>query len=680
MGKRKISCLPCRLKKVKCTGEIPCERCRKKKIMDCILPPPGAVGRPPKNCVVKRVNATISLDQTCREFIFEHYAKTSSHIMASPMPPLTSPNWIMEYFFSNHCNRLTQLLNHFRQQYSLNHNQLKKKGQISNANSIQDLIHFFSYKSSGLVDHFIQKVSKIRAIYYTEPKFVVIGLALDDTNSFFDLFSPVSVDPLKSLPTEQGLELIEYFFCLNPQSIIINKTMLIESYWADTLDPLLLSVIYGTAIYTSSLLKNEPLKRWGASNKSERNLFLNYAHTLLQTQEQQPSFDTSPKEALSRFQAIVLLATFEALFGYPKKGVSLLGFAYMMATDLGVFSGDEGPTSSASKIDKELLRMTFWSAYQGTIRGCIELEEIPREILANHSLPLPPVNLYSSVSLRFDLMSGHTRLLKIDNYLVETFYIESVIARLTCRFLHILPYSKGNEAYKKQGFKPTFLLTSLSQKDEITPLGFNYPCKDIRLGLQNILDEYKQFIDASKNTWSQLQEFNFELIYLLYSFALIFLKDEYRSESSFRSYTEGGPILKEKESDYKIKVQAGLKICRSIVEVSLDFLEKTSNYCDDPTFVPKRLLMCCLDISSQLFIYSIKTDPIDTTSRYQLNHILSILWRNDIWIDWPPVRAATRTIESFLKAKMPREQDNHDLFDSSPSNSFLDFLFFDGIC
>jgi hypothetical protein len=361
MGKRKISCLPCRLKKVKCTGEIPCERCRKKKIMDCILPPPGAVGRPPKNGVVKRVHASINLDQTCREFIFENGAKTA--LIKTPLKPTTI--WIMEYFFSNYCNRITQLLAHFRNQYSLNH--VRRKGQIVHAHSIKDLIHLFSFQSSGLVDHFIQKVSKIRAIYYIEPKIVVIGLALDNTNSFFDLFSPISVDPLKSLPTEQGLELIDYFFCLNPHSIIINKTMLIESYWADTVDPLLLSIIYGTTIYISSLLKNEPLKRWGACNKSERNLFLNYAHTLLQQ-----GSNPSPKVTLGQFQAVVILATFESIFGYPKKGTTLLGYAYMMATDLGVFSGDDSQIASPSKIERELLRLTFWSAFQSTIRGCIE--------------------------------------------------------------------------------------------------------------------------------------------------------------------------------------------------------------------------------------------------------------------------------------------------------------------
>jgi hypothetical protein len=281
------------------------------------------------------------------------------------------------------------------------------------------------------------------------------------------------------------------------------------------------------------------------------------------------------------------------------------------------------------------------------------------------------------------MMSAHTRLLKVDNYLVETFYIASVLSRLTCRFLHILPYSRSNESYKKQGYKPTLSLTSISQNDEISPLGFNYPCKDIRLGLHNVLADFKQFIDTTKETWSPLQEFNFELAHHLYSLALLFLKDEYRSESSFRSYTEGAPDPEYGENDYKTKVQTGLDICRLIVEKSLDFLETTSNYYDDPTFVPKRLLMSSLDISSQLFIYSMKTNPSDRTSRYQLNHILSILWRNDVWNEWSPVCAAARTIESFLKGKIPKETSH--LFDyssaasSSPSSSFLDLLFFDGI-
>jgi hypothetical protein len=99
------------------------------------------------------------------------------------------------------------------------------------------------------------------------------------------------------------------------------------------------------------------------------------------------------------------------------------------------------------------------------------------------------------------------------------------------------------------------------------------------------------------------------------------------------------------------------------MEKSLDLLEKTSNYYNDLTFVPKQLLMSCLDISSQLFIYPMKTNPSYMIFRYQLNHILSILWRDDVWIEWPAVRVATRTIESFLKAKIPQEITH--LFDYS---------------
>jgi hypothetical protein len=102
---------------------------------------------------------------------------------------------------------------------------------------------------------------------------------------------------MEATSTEQGL--MGCFFCLYPHSIIINKTVLIESCWADTVNTLLLSIIYGTTIYTLSLLNNEPLKRWSACNMSGRNLFLNYAHTLLQQGANQ-----SPKVTLSQFRRL----------------------------------------------------------------------------------------------------------------------------------------------------------------------------------------------------------------------------------------------------------------------------------------------------------------------------------------------------------------------------------------
>jgi hypothetical protein len=90
------------------------------------------------------------------------------------------------------------------------------------------------------------------------------------------------------------------------------------------------------------------------------------------------------------------------------------------------------------------------------------------------------------------MMSGYTRLLKICNYLIGTFYIAPDIAQLTCQFLHSLPYARSNELYKNQGYKITLSLASISQNDEISPLGgFNYPCKGICLGLQNALADFK---------------------------------------------------------------------------------------------------------------------------------------------------------------------------------------------
>jgi hypothetical protein len=45
----------------------------------------------------------------------------------------------------------------------------------------------------------------------------------------------------------------------------------------------------------------------------------------------------------------------------------------MKATELGVFSGDEGQIVNLSKIKRVLVRFTFWSAFQGTIRGLLNV-------------------------------------------------------------------------------------------------------------------------------------------------------------------------------------------------------------------------------------------------------------------------------------------------------------------
>jgi hypothetical protein len=376
MAKRKVSCLPCRIKKVKCDGEKPCNRCEMRQT-SCVYQKPGAVGRPPKNAVVnKLVLSRMGQSSTqcdpkvstsfCREFIFENISLT---------PVLTN----VRYIDDNKKHGLDHYINTLFSTYFSNNTSLdrfineKRNDQVIKYTDyatvtpkvkIFDLTHYFTWMGADIANILMRRVSKLKLSYYTDLEFTTTALAYDRTTSFFETPAEDSlvINPLNSLPPQQAIRLIECFFCIHPYSILLNKTMLLQSYWTDTADPLLLSVVYGTTIFKSQLLDGKPLELWDALNKKKRNPFLDYSHVLLS----KATTEATP----SRYQAVVLLALFEVTFGFPKRGMALFGLSYMLAARLGLLDNTLAP--GLNPVEKELLLVTFWSAFECTIRGCVE--------------------------------------------------------------------------------------------------------------------------------------------------------------------------------------------------------------------------------------------------------------------------------------------------------------------
>lgn len=406
-GSRKISCLPCRIKKAKCDAGTPhCARCvRNSRENQCIYPKPRTFGRPPKRAVfLKNQDLMISSAPTA--------LSTSNLNVATMSPQATDTIQCREFIFENNLN------NH-------ENNQLIKTSQsqhrIKYHDQISDIERIFSlYVARGY--HLRQKLSDFELNSRTKAKSLLqhftwhtsdmIGLTirracqLMELDSFFDPEIAITAfleneecpifffnsnhnsnqqhqrsSPLESIPPEQAIQLIDYFFELQPNSILLNKTRLLHSYWNDSVEPLLLSVIYGIAIYTcQQTAKGSGFKLWDTN----RNPFLNYAYTLMEDffSQRDTSSSSDTLSSLENYQAAVILGIFETMFGLPKHGMTILSLSYMMASDLGIFQyvdessniDDQNPKirPPMDTIDKEQLVNTYWAALRSTAYGCIE--------------------------------------------------------------------------------------------------------------------------------------------------------------------------------------------------------------------------------------------------------------------------------------------------------------------
>ncbi|KAG2211887.1 hypothetical protein INT47_004574 [Mucor saturninus] len=630
-SKRKISCLPCRIKKVKCDGDKPCQRCILKKA-DCIYQRPGAVGRPPKNAVVNKLVLTKS-NQTnfCREFIIEN---------VSISPVLTCSRYLRDSKSIDLSHYLDNIFcAHFKRAATIDSSiQQLEYSNVSPKIQVYDMTHYYTWMGADTANILMRRMSRMKLTYYTELEFTTTAMAYDSTASFFE--SPADnslvINPLNSLPPQQAVRLIESFFCIHSHCCMFSKTMLLQSYWTDTADPLLLSVIYGTTLFKSQLLDGKPLILWDALNKKKRNPFLDYAYLLLSKY--------TAEATVSRYQALVLLALFEVTFGFPKRGISLFHVSNLIAARLGLF--DNSMPAGLTEVEKELLLMTFWSAYQCTIRGCVELEKIPREALARHQHSYPPVNIKKSKSYQYDSENNNTKPVKTYYYMIETFYIKSVISKFSCKLILQLPQHNKDAI------------------DKDTPPS-NKKWFNTKAGIDAILQEFKEFNQKNHHTFSILQDYTLEMYRLFYTICLGF-KRTMLDNKNFTLHQRHIP-----EPLDLTDVENILAISH-VVSDAITVIQRTFVYLSDPSclheencmFLPRGIMVSAIDASVQVLMYSYRLERSEQI-RYYLDMALTLLGVDIIWGDWGTAELLKRAIQKFLFQNPPTVVVPENIFSSS---------------
>lgn len=582
---RKISCLPCRTKKARCDGQTPhCSRCiRNSREHLCIYPKPRTYGRPPKNAVfLKNQDLVVSSTTTqatpkenkekdtiqCREFIFENQSgfyppkaplpSEQQHQQQQPSPPSPTEVLIRDRFqvpqrFMKFFNQILDI----ERIYSLYvtrgyHLRESLKGyQLSPHFKLRSLHQHFTWLSTSLVNLTIKRTCQLFNIdSFFDPELTITAFMREEqvnvfffnTNNQYNLSSP-----LKSIPTEQAIQLINYFFQLHPYHILLNKTKLLQDYWNDSVEPLLLCAIYGISIYTcQQTVKGGAYRLWDM----QRNPFLNYAYVLMERFFKQRNLKgTKSPSSLGNYQAAVILGIFETLFGLPKHGMTIISLSYMMAADLGIFSSNIKVTDGVidrdhvmhesghrniddyDPIDKEQLITTYWAALRSTAYGCIELGLYLRDSLLYHGQPFPPANKETSASYQYDL--AHNNQSSSSAYLIETFHTEMVITYFSSKLFSCLPKSEYNvfgcktypapppTTIEKQHIHDHQMLLQLLGTAAASTAWFNSEtdCK-----VQLVLNDFSDFIAQESYQWTFQQQYTIQTTYYLYCIHFSFIK------------------------------------------------------------------------------------------------------------------------------------------------------------
>ncbi|KAI7900419.1 uncharacterized protein BX663DRAFT_517497 [Cokeromyces recurvatus] len=677
MAKRKVSCLQCRTKKVKCDGGKPCSRCEKRQI-NCVYQEHRAVGRPPKNAVVNKLALsqvatgvdnkltaittnlnTRSTTTFCREFIFENASVTSL------IPPLKHSNSATQFNLTQYINNIfsTYFINSTLKKSLLGENddyQLitcnESSSKFSMRIKIFDLTQSFIWFSADIAAILLKRISKLHFPFCSNLKFTTILYKYDPTTSFFEpslynCYLHSINNPLNSLPPQQAINLIECFFSIDPYSIIVNKTILLQSYWTDTADPLLLSVIYGTSLYKSQILDGKPLEFWNGLYKKDRNPFLEYAYYLLSK--------NSAEAALSSYQAIVLLALFEVNFGFPKRGTTLIAISYSIASKLGL-SFDSNTTTLSTNlnpVEKELLLVTFWSAFEHTIRGSVEFDKVPRVVTFHHQ-PYPPPNIDSSKSYQYDRENNNPRTCKMYAYIVEAFYVKTIISKITSKLILQIPHILNTTTVTKSSFskldkEESFIVIEDDQGQDIT-------INMIEKKMRKVLDEFQELIENNRKNISSLQACTLELYHLYFGICLLFLRDTLlnperkRKQDPFNLHEHHLPsTLDLTDTNHILAITSAMPKAIDAIEKCLLFLSDSTNYQNQPRFLPYGIILYTLDAASQVLMHAYQLEKSEKI-QYYLKMAEIILDMPSIWDNWKTITIPLQTtIHSFLKENYP---------------------------
>ncbi|KAI8073065.1 hypothetical protein BC940DRAFT_315828 [Gongronella butleri] len=461
------------------------------------------------------------------------------------------------------------------------------------------------------VNRMIKRIGRISLRTVNSPPYI-ISMFYGPWHALYD--SRHLQNPLQSLSSEHATALIDQFFNVHPYSILFNKTHLMRDYWNDSASPFLLAVIYGTTQYYSHLQQGIPLVFWENSDHDNHNPFLLYAHRLLDTIRVGSS-------TVSDYQGIAVLALFEAMFGRPSVGMSLIATSYGVAAALGFWDGRYKPKDA---IEEELVGLAFWAIYRSTTYGNIEVGCSVVDPLVQHPMfALPPCNMSESLSAQHDLQNNNTSLDSPQSWLIETFYASAVICHFTGMIHSCLPRPLYNIFGRRAaGYDNAFQFLALVRKIE-----------HVELRIHVLLDEYYFFIQQNRDRWTPLQQYLIETSYRLYRVHFWFLKPMVTSGAWTqeeldppKGITADMDWLDPTDPDIATRLDRALPV---LLDMTKD-LELLCAHANNFTHLPWDMILPTFETAATLLMAIAKMDPANQSARHALHGLWNVTNRDDI--------------------------------------------------
>ncbi|KAL1915991.1 uncharacterized protein VTP21DRAFT_5995 [Calcarisporiella thermophila] len=249
----------------------------------------------------------------------------------------------------------------------------------------------------------IEKMSSLcvgESVKKSFPRFVERAVKIEQSASLF-----ARRDPLKSINMSLGISLIDEWFYkhINPQPLVLNRTITIKEYCEQRIDPFLYATLFGKIL---------------AVNEDERTrlngeILIDYAFSILETEPY--------RATLSRLQGLYILAGHMNYLGDSKKCSALNRLALRVAKDLRIPEQDSSEFNEILDPAERELRNNIWWALRSVftweafhLGNSIDMELITAPI------QLPVKSEKESVLFALDQNNGYTLFQQEHAHMIRT--------------------------------------------------------------------------------------------------------------------------------------------------------------------------------------------------------------------------------------------------------------------
>ncbi|OOF90836.1 hypothetical protein ASPCADRAFT_518998 [Aspergillus carbonarius ITEM 5010] len=472
------SCVFCRARKIRCSGESICNACEKRNL-SCVYSPEARKGRPkqkgttlqpPPNSDTHPNNGGESLLLSSSRTSVGDASHSPESAADSTLNDIVGDE--LERRFNVYYITRSESCTNLFQNSIVAHRWDVEQFQTSPLSPIKPPLSYdglLSFMASEMVGILPLRFSYLGAQQPDTPNqsFFLSSLAADTTLTMFDSIA-IDLDPLVVLGKHPVLQLVDVWFSAHPLSPLVSKTLLTAAIQDDTVDKALLGIILADACEIQPVTNGPD---GGVLNDPQK--LCQFA--LLQLKHRALSLDHPL--VLSTVQALFLIGWRELCLGHARRTTCLAGYACRLIASLYTFWQNDSDRVCKRKlngvdvgvVEQELVQNIYWLCLATTTWAFIQSDQ-PFTLLTPETTPdFPCLDETTSAIIRLDRASGNISTLQSQVQAMRCLWplshITSTVAHIYTLYLNTpaedksgksVPWQKQHLHQLHQLFQPCF--------------------------------------------------------------------------------------------------------------------------------------------------------------------------------------------------------------------------------